>query len=261
MMGALALVAGCGTHRAGAGADAGAGSGGGPVAPPAAGSAAPGLPAWQRTTGAFDVDGRILAGAPSRRLRLRFYLAAPDRIRVEARGAVGGIALVATGSQGRVRIVLPGKRLYAEGAFDADLGTDLIGIPLTGCDLAMVMRISSGLARFRPCREAASDPGSGAGEAADPEPSGPTDRPGLIVDTSVTGDELVRFAWDWRDPGDFPREARIEMVGHAEATTFALTRFRPAPFPASPEPDFFWEPIPAGAKLTSFGALAGDEEP
>jgi hypothetical protein len=247
---ALALVVGCAARHAGeAGMASSLGSGGAPRGDPAP-------PAWQRATGAFEVDGRIIAGSPSRRVRLRFYVAAPDRFRVEARGSVGGIALVATGSGGRVRIVLPGKRLYAEGTLDADLGTDLIGIPLNGCDLAMVMRISSGLARFRPCLSESAAEGE-----ANSEPTGPTDRPGLIVDSSVSGEELVRFAWDWRDPGDFPREARIEMLGDSGTTTFALTRFRALPFPGSSAGDFFWEPIPAGATLTSFGALAGEGAP
>src|SRR5438093_12828049 len=55
---------------------------------------------------AFHVDARVSVGEKeSRRMKIRFYGAAPDRFRVEVRGTVGGIALVATGRGGRVRIV------------------------------------------------------------------------------------------------------------------------------------------------------------
>ncbi len=107
---------------------------------------------WTRNAGAFAVNARVESGGESKRLKLQAYLEAPDRFRVEVRGAVGGIAIVATGRAGAVRILVPSRRRYAEASLADDIGSGLIGLPLTGCDLAMVLRISSGMSRFQPCR-------------------------------------------------------------------------------------------------------------
>ena len=202
---------------------------------------------------ALAMDGRVEGGDGSRRLKGVFYAAAPDRFRMEVRGTVGGIALIATGEKGRVRIALPSRRRYAEGALAEDLGSDLIGLPLTGCDLAMVMRISSGMTRFQPCGGDPDDP------ALDAPPSA-ADRPGLIVDTSASGGELIRFGFDWTGEGPFPQEVRVEMSGETSAL-LALTRFRKIAFPSRPADGFFWEPVPPGWAKVSLGALASEEGP
>jgi hypothetical protein len=173
---------------------------------------------------------------------------------------VGGIALVATGRGGKVRIVVPSRRLYSEGAIEDDLGSGLVGVSLTGCDLAMVMRISSGFKKFQPC--------GGSDPAAD-EPPGPNDRPGLIVDASPSGKELIRFGWDWSGEGAFPKEMRVESVEASASpesddgivTTLALTDFKALAFPTVVSDDFYWEPPPNGATLVPVEALAREESP
>lgn len=200
---------------------------------------------WRRESVAFAVNGRLQDAGQSRRLKMRFYAQAPDRFRIEVRGAVGGIALVGTGEQRRVRIVVPSKRIYAEGTLDDEIGSGLVGIPVSGCDLAMVMRISSGMARFRPCSE--QDEG---------EPTGPTDRPGVIVDTTPSGEQLVQFAWDWSDAGALPKEMRIILPGDDPERYLALTEFAELALPERTGETFFWEPPPSGAKLVAWEDLA-----
>ena len=196
---------------------------------------------------AFATDARVLVeDAPSRKMKLRFYGQAPDRFRIEVRGSVGGIALVATGRAGRIRIVVPSRRRYAEGTMDEDLGVGLVGVPMTGCDLAMVVRISAGFKKFHPCGEA--DPFEDAPVTA-------TDRPGLIVDTSPQGEELVRFGWDWSGDGPFPREMRVESLAPPQ-TSLALTSFKSLDEVPGAGEDFFWEPLPAGAVQVPIGDFA-----
>ena len=206
--------------------------------------------------GAFSVDGRVESGGHERRLKLRFYALAPDQFRMEIRGVVGGIALVATGKDGRVRIVLPSKRRFAEAGMDEDIGSGLIGIPLTGCDLAMVMRIASGVKRFQPCASGEDAPPP-QDEAALDAPPTDADRPGYIVDTSPGGVEMVRYGFDWSGPLPFPKEVRIELSGEA-GSMLALTNFKPVAFPKVSDASFFWEPAPEGSARVPAADLAGD---
>src|SRR6185295_18942989 len=187
----LALLAGC-AHR-------GPSRGALPSAQPPAASpttatdsavGSTGLPGYvPPTRSSFGFDARILVeDVESRKMKMRFFGQAPDRFRIEVRGPVGGIALVATGRGGKIRMVVPSRRRYAEGAMDADLAAGLVGVPMSGCDLAMVVRISAGFKKFHPC---------GVGTPEEDTPVTDTDRPGLIVDTGLQGAEMVRFGWDW----------------------------------------------------------------
>ncbi len=99
------------------------------------------------------------------------------------------------------------------------------------------------------------------GEGDEPPPAGPADRPGLIVDTSLSGRELLRFGWDWSAPGEFPREARIELAGRDAETVVALTEFRALRPPPGATADFFWEPLPEGARQVAPGELASEDRP
>jgi hypothetical protein len=206
--------------------------------------------------GAFSVDGRVTSDGHERRLKLRFYALAPDRFRMEIRGVVGGIALVATGEQGRVRIVLPSKRRFAEAGMDEDVGSGLIGIPITGCDLAMVMRIASGMKRFQPCATPEEAPPPQDDAALDAPPTD-ADRPGYIVDTSPAGMEMVRYGFDWSGPLPFPKEVRIEIQG-AAGSMLALTNFKPLVFPKTTDESFFREPAPEGSARVPASDLAAD---
>jgi ElaA protein len=89
-----------------------------------------------------------------------------------------------------------------------------------------------------------------------------TDRPGLIVDTTPQGVELVRFGWDWAGwsvEGDFPKEMRVESLAPPQ-TSLALTGFKKIDEPAKREEDFFWEPLPEGSTLVSIEELGGEGE-
>lgn len=251
-MSVLLLSAGCAArHPATVGSASSATAG-------ASTSAAPGDAAGAAyvapTHMAFGFDARVLVeDVESRKMKMRFYGQAPDRFRIEVRGPVGGIALLATGREGRVRLVVPSRRRYAEGAMDADLAAGLLGVPMTGCDLAMVVRISAGFKKFHPC---------GVDAPGEDSPLADVDRPGLIVDTNPQGTELVRFAWDWsggKGEGIFPKEMRVESLA-PPPTSLALTGFRKIDEPETTGEGFFWEPLPGGATLVSFQDLAGDVE-
>jgi hypothetical protein len=120
---------------------------------------------------------------------------------------------------------------------------------MSGCDLAMVMRISSGMKRFQPCEPNTDDP------ALD-EPVTEADRPGVIVDTSAAGSELVRYGWDWSGPGPYPNEMRVELQSDSPSM-LQLTGFKSIEYPASPTADFFWEPVPEGALKVPADELGG----
>jgi hypothetical protein len=124
---------------------------------------------------------------------------------------------------------------------------------MSGCDLAMVVRISAGFKKFHPC---------GEGTPEENTPVTETDRPGLIVDTGLQGAEMVRFGWDWSGwsgEGSFPKEMRVESLAPPQ-TSLALTAFKKIDLPSAPGDDFFWEPVPEGAALVSFEDLASDQE-
>lgn len=249
-MTALVISAGC-AHRpstAGASSTAPAGS---PSSAPAAAASAPYV---APTHMAFAFDARVLVeDVVSRKMKMRFYGQAPDRFRIEVRGPVGPIALVATGRGGKVRFVVPSRRRYAEATMDTDLAAGLLGVPMTACDLAMIVRISAGFKKFHPCG------GETPGEDA---PLTETDRPGLIVDANPQGGEMVRFGWDWsegRAEGTFPKEMRVESLSPPQ-TSLALTGFKAIDEPSAPGEDFFWEPLPEGATLVSIEELGGDVE-
>jgi len=231
-----------------AGCAARARSGGASIAPEPM-PPAPEPPAM-RDRGAFSVQGRIQGPDGSRRFGMRVWVEAPDRLRAEIRGAVGGVALVATADAGAVRIVVPSRRLYTESRIEEEIGTDILGIPVSGCDLAMVLRIASGLRRFRPCGADGTD--GGAAPAAES-----VERPGMIVDTSLSGEEMIRFGFDWTGGGDFPRETRVEILGEEE-TTLSLSGFEWIDWPRSQAPDFYREPLPAGARRATRGEIAAE---
>lgn len=243
----LLLSAGCAAHRPGA-KTASAPSAEGVSSPPASseGSAPAAAPYVAPTRIAFAAEARILVeDVESRKMKLRFYGQAPDRFRIEVRGPVGGIVLVATGRGGRIRVVVPSRRRYSEGAMDEELAADLVGVPMTGCDLAMVVRISSGFKKFHPC---------GGEDPAQDMPLTDSDRPGLIVDTTPQGAELIRFGWDWSGEGPFPKEMRVESLAPPQ-TSLALTGFKRLDAPEATDDDFYWEPLPAGATLVPIGQL------
>jgi len=131
-----------------------------------------------------------------------------------------------------------------------DLAAGLVGVPMTGCDLAMAVRISSGFKKFHPCGETTPD---------EDKPVTATDRPGLIVDTNTAGDELVRFGWDWSGDGPFPKEMRVESLKPPQ-TSLALTGFKALEPPSETGEDFYWEPLPEGATLVPLGEIANDVE-
>jgi len=201
------------------------------------------------TRTSFGFDARILVeDVESRKMKMRFYGEAPDRFRIEVRGPVGGIAFLATGREGRIRLVVPSRRVYAEGGMEDDLTAGLLGVPISGCNLAMVVRISAGFKKFHPC---------GEGAANENEPVVEADRPGLIVDTTAQGEELIRFGWDWADgkeEGVFPREMRVEDLAPPQ-TSLALVNFKKIDPPAKVDEEFYWEPPPAGAVLVPLAEL------
>ena len=215
-----------------------------------------GGPAVQQV--AFSADARVTAGGETRRLRLKVFAQAPDRMRIEGSGVIGGIAVVATTRDGRMRIVVPSRRAYAEGSARDDLGTRLVGFSFNACDLGRVVSRASGLASFDPCAAPAPHLEE-RGNAETAETALEPDPPPAREDESAVVLQFVPSE-DPKDP--LAREVRLEAVADP-ASRAVLTHLRRLPFPAAASTDggFYWEPPPPGALRTEAEHLGDTEAP
>lgn len=178
---------------------------------------------------AVSANVRVDSAAESRRARMRFYAEVPDSFRIELSGPVGGVAAVVTASGGLGRVVLPSQRLYSEGSVASDLGSAILGIPITGCDLGWLAREIGGPLRFDPCGDVAED----------------------------SGPRSLRIDIDRPDPGALPTQVRISSA-EDPAARVTLTNLRPLSFPEVRPDGFFREPVPDGAERL---VGAADERP
>lgn len=228
---------------------------------------------------AFAANARVRVEEQIRRFKMRCYASVPDRFRVEVRGPVGGIVLIATALDGRVRIVVPSKKYFAESRLQDDLGSTLLGAPLTGCDLGLIIREWARTPWFDPCpgRDEIR-PSNPAGTAVDEraisvhedgdrtsldeddrpgEPGSPTaaasDGPLIIERTDPLSGNRVQFT--------FVRSPSAVSIawGDAGLARLTLDGFRDLEFPEFPGADFFWEPVPRGFTRVSMDALEAAE--
>ena len=211
-----------------------------------------------RSAAAFAVDAHALMAQRPKRLKLRFYAESPDRLRVEGSFVIGGVALIATGRGDRVRIVVPSRRVYAECSMEEDLGSKLIGVPITGCEIAALIRQSTALPAFLPCGSSELMPGQPAPSVLS-SPSSDLERDGPFGSYRFRSG-LAEIKFEWGGEGLLPR--RVDILGlSVPRWSVSFTAFHTVPFPQDRPEDFFWEPPPAGARRLDIGALGVEADP
>jgi hypothetical protein len=154
-------------------------------------------------------------------------------MRIEAYAPVGGLVAVASASEGRLRVVIPPERIFDEAGLDDEIALELIGIPLTGCDLAAIVGQVAPWVSFHPCGGGRVEE-SGSGAAERRSGSEPPVRPRLSIDVRRPSGARL------------PEEVRVLRSGGAELA-IDLDRFGELRFPAPLPEGFFWEPLPQGA--------------
>ena len=216
--------------------------------PAAAKTAQPG----EVTRIAFAASARVETPDMHRRLKLRIFAEAPDRIRIEGSGVVGGLAVVATGRGGRMRIGVPSRRRYSDLAISDDLGTGLLGVPVSGCDLAALVRAWAGMAAFRPCGDAVKE------DSVPLDPNLDSNRGSNPGEGEKAAIQMLHLSVEmlWAKPrGRLPVTAEMSTAGHNPELTgpppplrsVEFTGFREIQFPETVPEGFFWEPLPERA--------------
>lgn len=232
LLGVCAIGIGC-AHRASTG-------------PAERGSAAPAE--GTASFAAFAANARLMIEEESRRFKLRSYMAPPDRLRVEMRGPIGGLLLIVTALEGRVRLVVPSKRRYSETTLERDVGSALLGVPLSGCDLGKTIRFAANARWYDPCGTTQSWP-------ADPSALGLS--PLVIQSISSGTNDRVEFNFGGRREDGYPSSV---VIGWGEGSAqLWVDAFRHLDPPRSIGADFFWEPVPPGFAQVPLEALVGEE--
>jgi hypothetical protein len=229
--------------------------------PPAAAKT---TPPGEATRIAFAVSARVETGEMHRRLKLRVFAEAPDRIRVEGSGVVGGLAVIATGRGGRMRIVVPSRRRYSDLAVSDDLGTGLLGVPVTGCDLAALVRAWAGMAAFKACGDA------GEEDSVPLDPNLDSNRGSNPGDGEKTAIEMLHLSVEvqWAKPrGRLPVSAVMMGGVNPELTgpppplrSVEFSGFREIQFPETVQEGFFWEPLPERATQVPAASLGAEPD-
>ena len=200
----------------------------------------------------FSADARLEKGQETSRIKLRVYMRAQgpgteSLFRIEGSGPLGGVGVIATGGPSGLRIVVPSKRRYAiVSDLERDAGSGLLGIPISGCDLGLLLGAVTGSETFDLCDAV----GAMAVLFAPPRPSRPES-----IERAGGGPGGVRIRLEWAGERGFPLQARIEALAPASGSV-VFTRFRALPLPRTEGGDFFEEPIPAGSREVAVEDLA-----
>lgn len=206
---------------------------------------APGAEGGRRV--AFSGVLRVTERGDSKRFRVRIYAQEPDRFRVEGSGALGGVAVIVTGMEGRACIVVPSRRTYAEGTLTEDLGTPLIGRSLIGCDLLRAIFLAGTLHEPAECSH--TDPVESISEEN-----------GDVVRSIRIGALSYVVVTDGRARATTAREVRLEDRAQP-GVSMNLVGLRPLAWPVAVPEGLFREPLPAGSKRVGLEVIGAQTAP